>query len=72
MGGVGIHSYYGLEKLAADRPRELLRYAKGHQVAAELRQPWTPKLTNWWAAARRGGRLRGRATLVTSATVAIS
>jgi hypothetical protein len=67
-----MHSYYMLEKWPADRRQELLRDAHSHNLAAELRQPWAAKLPNWWAAARRSGRLRCGATVMASATVATS
>jgi hypothetical protein len=71
MGGVEMHSYYMLEKLAADRQQETFRNAQRHDLAAERWQPRTSKRRDWWAA-RRSGRLPGRSTVVALATVATS
>ncbi len=65
-----MHSYYMPGMLAADRQQQLLRDARSHRLAAEPRQPWTLQLSSWWAAERRRGRLRGRAAVLASATVA--
>jgi hypothetical protein len=70
MGGVEMHSYYMLEQSAADGQQEVLGITPSHHLVAERRQPWTSKRPTWWAMAGRSGWLRGRSTMVVSATVA--